>query len=146
MTKPLPAIALGLALALPSVQAVAACGSTTASSRPEEVVQAQVVAYNAHDAAAFAACYTDDARLVGLSGKRPPVTGKAAIKQAYAALLAKEPEAFGVDILKRTVSGSIVVDLERVHGMAAGKQLPDSFAVYEVHGGKITNVWFPPTQ
>ena len=144
MVKQLLTAPVALALALPSPQATAACGSTTATSRPEEVVQAQVVAYNAHDADAFADCYADDARLVGLTGKRPPIEGKAAIRRAYASLFAGEPKGFGVDILKRTVSGAIVVDLERTHGLPAGKQLPDSFAVYEVRDGRIANVWFPP--
>ena len=144
MAKPLLAISAALALTLLSAQAAAACGSTTAMSRPDEVVQAQVIAYNAHDADAFADCYADDARLVGLSGKRPPIEGKAAIRHAYASLFAGEPKGFGVDILKRTVSGAIVVDLERTHGLPAGKQLPDSFAVYEVRDGRIANVWFPP--
>jgi len=129
MSRPLPAISTALLLALLSAQAMASCGSTTGASRPEEVVQAQVTAYNAHDVEAFVACYADDARLMGLSGKRPPVEGKAAIRQAYASLMAKEPKAFRVEILKRTVSGSIAVDLERTHGLRAGEHLPDSFAV-----------------
>jgi putative hydrolase of HD superfamily len=145
MTKPLPAAAV-LVLAMFTARAMAACGSTTAASRPEEIVQAQVVAYNAHDAEAFADCYADDARLVGLSSKRPPIQGKAAIRQAYASLFARQPKAFGVEVLDRTVSGAIVVDLEHVHGLPPGKQLPDSFAVYEVRDGRIANVWFPPAR
>jgi putative hydrolase of HD superfamily len=144
MTKPLTSIASALVLALLSTPAVAACGSTTAASRPEEVVQAQVDAYNAHDARAFADCYADDARLAGLSGKSPPVEGKTAIRQAYASLFARKPKTFAVEILERTVSGAIVVDLERTHGLPAEKRLPDSFAVYEVRDGRIANVWFPP--
>jgi putative hydrolase of HD superfamily len=146
MTTPLPSIASALVLALLSAPAAAACGSTTASSRPEEIVQAQVDAYNAHDARAFADCYADDARLAGLSGKSPPVEGKAAIRQAYTALFAREPKTFGVEVLKRSVSGAIVVDLERTHGLPPGKQLPDSFAVYEVRDDRIANVWFPPAR
>ncbi|SFP12821.1 hypothetical protein SAMN02927913_0749 [Frateuria terrea] len=74
--------------------------------------------------AEFAACYANDARPVGLSGKRPPIEGRAAIRRAYASLAAKEPRAFGVEILRRTVSGPIVVDLERTLvtcGVAPGR-------------------------
>lgn len=77
--------------------------------------------------AEFAACYANDARPVGLSGKRPPIEGRAAIRRAYASLAAKEPRAFGVEILRRTVSGSIVVDLERTlvtRGVAPGSPAP----------------------
>lgn len=145
MIRRSPALPATLALLLLPGLAHAACGSTTRASSPAEVVQAQVLAYNAHDAAAFAACYADDARLTGLSGKRPPIEGKAAIEKAYASLIATQPTAFRVEILERTVSGPIVVDLERVHGMAAGKQRPDSFAIYEVREGRIANMWFPPS-
>ncbi|MCX7513513.1 SgcJ/EcaC family oxidoreductase [Frateuria sp. STR12] len=146
MTQPLLAIPMALALTLLPAHAMAACGSTTPASSPSEIVQAQVDAYNAHDVEAFAACYADDASMTGLSGKRPPVKGKAAIKQAYAGLIARQTQAFHVEILDRTASGPIVVDLERLHGLPPGRQLPDSFAIYEVRDGKIAAVWFPPAK
>ncbi|MGN2245707.1 nuclear transport factor 2 family protein [Frateuria sp. GZRR35] len=144
MTKLLAISALAFGL-LP-IHAWAACGTTDPTSTATQVVQAQVDAYNAHDTKALAACYAADARLVGLSGTRPPVEGRAAIANAYASLFASQPKAFGVEILKRTASGAIVVDLERVHGMAGDKPWPDAFAVYEVRDGLIVNAWFPPTR
>jgi len=144
MTKP-PTIA-ALAFALLPIHARAASGATARTSSPDQDVQAQVDAYNAHDAEAFTACYAADARLVGLSGKRPPVEGRAAIAKAYAALIASQPGTFRVEIVERTASGPVVVDLERVHGMADGKRWPDAFAVYEVRDGLITTAWFPPTR
>jgi putative hydrolase of HD superfamily len=142
MTRPSALFVLTFAL-LP-IHAWAACGGTDRTSSAAQVVQAQVDAYNAHDADAFAACYAADARLVGLSGQRPPVEGRTAIARAYSALFASQPGSFRVEILQRTASGPIVVDLERVHGMAEGKPLPDAFAVYEVRDGLIANAWFPP--
>lgn len=136
-----------LAVALLSVAAspakAASCGHTTATSSPTDVVQAQVEAYNAHDLEAFAACYADDARVIDLAGKRPDVSGQAALRKAYG-FLGKVPKAFGVDIVKRVADGPIVIDLEHLHDVPGGKPIPDAFAVYEVHNGKIATLWFPP--
>jgi putative hydrolase of HD superfamily len=131
-------------LALPSLPTMAACGNTSATSSPAEVVQAQVDAYNAHDIAAFVACYADDASVVDLAGKRPELKGHAALKQAFA-FLGKVPKEFGVDIVKRVINGPVVVDLEHLHDLPPGKHLPDSLAVYEVRDGKIAKLWFPPS-
>lgn len=142
MSYPLAGLIAAL-LAAPALPAMAACGKTNADSGPAEVVQAQVDAYNAHDIQAFAACYADDADVVDLSGKRPKVKGQAALKQAFA-FLGKVPGDFGVDIVKRVVNGPVVIDLEHLHGLPPGKQMPDSLAVYEVRNGKIARLWFPP--
>lgn len=141
--KPWPAFALLLALVPP--HAHAACGSTTATSSPTEVVQAQVNAYNAHDVEALAACYADDASLAYLSGERAPIQGKDAIRTAFG-FLPRQPKTFHVEILQRNAAGPVVIDEERLHGLPPGKQLPDAFAIYEVHAGLITKVWFPPTK
>lgn len=135
-------VALLSAGALPAMAAT--CGHTSAASSPTDVVQAQVEAYNAHDLEAFAACYADDARVIDLAGKRPEVTGQAALKKAYG-FLGRVPKAFGVDIVKRVVHGPIVIDLEHLHDVPGGKRIPDAFAVYEVRGGKIATLWFPPS-
>ncbi|KGI78063.1 nuclear transport factor 2 family protein [Oleiagrimonas soli] len=134
-----------LLAAAPVYSATAAtCGTTTATSSPAEVVQAQVDAYNAHDIEAFVACYAEDARVIDLSGKRPEVKGQAALKQTFA-FLGKVPKNFGVDIVKRVVDGPVVIDLEHLHGLPPGKHAPDSLAVYEVRNGKIVKLWFPPS-
>lgn len=142
MTSP-RTVLLAALLASASLPAAAACGNTSATSSPAEVVQAQVDAYNAHDLAAFTACYADDARVIDLSGKRPERKGQAALKQAFA-FLGQAPKGFGVDILKRVVNGPVVIDLEHVRGLPPGKHAPDSLAVYEVRDGKIVTLWFPP--
>ncbi|RUL75418.1 nuclear transport factor 2 family protein [Dyella choica] len=118
-----------------------ACGNKAAD--PVKVVQEQVDAYNAHDIDAFAACYADNATIRDLSGKRPVITGIAALKTTFA-FLAKVPKDYHVDIVQRTVTGPTVVDHERVMGLPAGKGQPEAIAVYEVRDGKIQNVWFPP--
>jgi putative hydrolase of HD superfamily len=118
-----------------------ACGKTSA---PEDVVQAQVDAYNAHDVEAFARCYAEDVTIYDLSGDTPPVRGIPELKKDYA-WLAKAPPEFRVEIVRRITSGRIVIDLERIHGLPKEKGTPEATAVFEVRDGKIKNVWFPPS-
>jgi len=119
-----------------------ACG---ASDDPVDVVQAQVEAYNEHDLDKFLACYADDAAIYDLTGERPVIQGQSALREAYAFLLSM-PEGAGVDIVDRIVSDSIIIDKERFVGLPEGMVVPDAIAVYEVRGGKIQRVWFPPAK
>ena len=118
------------------------CGDT---AQPIDVVQAQVDAYNAHDLDRFLACYAEDATIYDLSGERPVVHGRSAIRETYS-FLESVPEDFRVDIIDRLVSNAIIVDRERFVGLPEGMELPDAVAVYEVRNGKIQNVWFPPAE
>jgi hypothetical protein len=119
-----------------------ACGKTPA---PEDVVQAQVEAYNAHDLEAFARCYADDVTIYDLSGRTAPVRGIPELKKEYE-FLVKAPPAFRVEVLRRITSGRIVVDHERVLGLPEEKGTPEAIAIFEVQEGKIKNVWFPPSK
>ncbi|HEV2622657.1 MAG TPA: nuclear transport factor 2 family protein [Frateuria sp.] len=141
--KPLTVAVAALALASLPLHAHAACGP--AGGSPAQVVQAQVDAYNAHDVDALVACYADDASLEYLSGGHPPIEGRDAIRKAFG-FLAGQPQAFGVQIVERIVSGPVVIDLERLHGLPAGNRWPDSTVVYEVRDGRIAKAWFPPAR
>lgn len=142
--KPHLAVAAAL-LVLAPIHAQAACGSTNAKSSPAQVVQAQVDAYNAHDIEALVACYADDASLAYLDGEHPSTQGRDAIRKVFG-FLARQPKAFHVEIVRRTATGPVVVDQERLHGLPPGKHLPDAFAIYEVRDGLIAKVWFPPSK
>lgn len=117
----------------------------TKSEEPEEVVQAQVEAYNAHDLEKFLACYAADAAIYDLAGEQPVVRGQSDIRKAYA-FLEDMPDGAGVKIVDRMTNDSIVVDKERFVGLADGVVIPDAVAVYDVRNGKIQSVWFPPME
>lgn len=102
-------------------------------------------AYNAHALDVLVACYAHDASLAYLSGEHATIQGKAAIRKAFA-FLPGPPSAFHVEILQRVVTGPVVIDGERLHGLPPGKHLPDAFALYAVQAGLITKVWFPPAK
>jgi hypothetical protein len=120
--------------------ATTACGD---ASEPASVVDAQLTAYNAHDIAAFAACYAADVRIHDLSGRYPLRQGQAELKKAYA-FLHEVPDAFRVEVVRRIVSGPIVVDHERILGLPEKEGTPEAVAIYEVRDGRITQAWFPP--
>ena len=109
----------------------------------ETVVQGQVEAYNAHDVKKFASFYSDKISIYDLSSDKPAINGIQALKESYA-WLAKAPPDYRVEIIERIVNGSIVVDLERLHGLPDGKGNPEFLAIYQVREGEIINVWFPP--
>jgi hypothetical protein len=120
------------------------CGDADVVLTPTQVVDAQFSAYNSRDLDGFAACYADDVSMVDLSGKNPAINGQAELRKAFA-YLAKPGKGGGVRVVVRVVNGPIVVDREHPLSAQSDKPLPDLIAVYEVRGGKIVNVWFPPT-
>lgn len=137
---------LWLAAALLPVNAFAlttACGN---SSDPVTVVNAQVDAYNAHDVDAFAACYASTIRIQDLSGpgKQSDFQGLDELRKRYS-FLTRMPKDFHVQVVQQMVSGSVVVNLERVFGRPNGKPPMDVIAIFDVRSGKIASVWFPPS-
>jgi imidazolonepropionase-like amidohydrolase len=117
--------------------------SCAESNEPRDVIQAQVEAYNNHDLEAFIACYAGDAEIHYLEDQQPGVRGHSALRERYT-FLKSVPDQFGVQIVERIVSDSVVIDKERIVGLPDGGTMPDAIAVYEVLNGKIQNVWFPP--
>jgi hypothetical protein len=106
---------------------------------PEDVVQRQLDAYNAHDLGAFLATYAEAAELTRVGKADPPVTGKAAISELYASRVFSV-QGHRAELVGRFAFGNKVVDHERVFGLS-----PEPFealAVYEVTDGLIQRVWF----
>jgi hypothetical protein len=122
--------------------AQASCRDFSVDTPATVVVDAQFAAFNAHDLEAFASCYTQDVSMLDLSNKQPPIRGQAALRRAFAYLPHARPGA-GVQLVSRMVTGHLVIDQERP--LIPGKAMPDVIAVYEVSGGRIQRVWFPPS-
>lgn len=107
---------------------------------PAAVVQAQLDAYNAHDAEALAAIYADDAQQF----QHPDTllaSGGAQIRARFRArFAAARPHA---QLLNRMVCGDMVIDHERVASSEAdGPATLDLVAMYEVRQGRIARAWF----
>jgi GNAT superfamily N-acetyltransferase len=106
------------------------------NTSPEQVVQAQLDAYNAHDVDALCRIYADDA-----CQYQHPATllarGTAAIRTRFAdRFAASKPHA---RLLRRTVLGDTVIDHEYVF---SGPTRVELMALYEVKEGRIVNASF----
>ena len=106
---------------------------------PEEPVQRQLEAYNAHDLERFVAEYSDDVRLFRLPATEPVLIGKAALAEFYAANRFNLPK-LRAEVINRMILGNKVVDHERITGL--GEAVREAVAVYEVVNGSIRTVWF----
>jgi uncharacterized protein (TIGR02246 family) len=112
--------------------------SPQTGTTPETLVQRSTDAYNAHDAAAFAAVYASDLQLLDFGGDLY-LFGRDALQERYAQLFASAP-AIAVEIRKRIVVGNVVIDEEYITGTASGR--PAHLAVmYEIAGDLIKRVW-----
>lgn len=124
----------------PAVQPPSVSRSTTATpSVEEQVVQAQVEAYNRRDLEGFLATYAPDARLYTHPDQLRR-SGVDQMRQAYGRLFASSPQ-LHARITQRIVQGNYVIDHEHVTGLPNGAE-NSAVAIYEVRNGKIQNVWF----
>ncbi|HTV73276.1 MAG TPA: nuclear transport factor 2 family protein [Candidatus Acidoferrales bacterium] len=109
-------------------------------SAPEEVVQRQLEAYNAHDLAGWLATYADDARQFeypatlladGIQAIRERAIGRFAEPNLHAHLR------------ERSVIGNVVIDHEDVtRTFPEGPGTMELVAIYQVVDGKIKTVSF----
>ena len=124
-------------LALTAILAV--CASPLVAITPEEIVQKQVDAYNAHDLDAMVACYGQAIEFRTMDGNVNPEKGTAALRKGYTNLFKQFPE-LKVKILKRICQGPFVIDQQQALGM--GSQPIMVTAIYETAEGKIVRVWY----
>ena len=110
------------------------------SDSPATVVQRQLDAYNAKDAAAWLATYAADAEQFVLHGERL-ATGHAEMGARIATRFL-EPD-LHARLLSRTVMGPMVVDLELItRNFPEGKGTVELLCVYEVIDGLIRRASF----
>ncbi len=118
---------------------IAVCALPLAGITPEDLVQKQVDAYNAHDLDAFVACYGKDIEFRTLDGNVNPEKGSAALRKGYADLFKRFPE-LKVKVLKRIRQGAFVIDQQQAEGM--GPVPITVTAIYQTDQDKIIRVWY----
>lgn len=106
---------------------------------PEQIVQAQVDAYNAQDLDRFCGFYAEDCVLADWGGAVRQ-RGKAALRARYAALFAEHPQNHA-RIANRIAVGDVVIDHEHVERAPGGDRLVVA-AIYTVHDGLIVRCDF----
>src|SRR5262249_23627611 len=102
-------------------------------------VQRQYDAYNARDAAAFAACYAADCAVAELNGQTT-LTGAEALQHRYTELFSDHPENRAT-LLNRIVLGGVVVDHKQVD-RGPDKPSFQVVAIYTVRNSRIARVDF----
>lgn len=109
---------------------------------PADIVQAQLDAYNARNADAFAACYAPGVVVAELATGTVRCTGIAQLTQAYRDQFARWPGQ-RARVVHRQIAGELIFDTEFVTGVP---DRPDAHvvAIYQVRGGLIERVWFSP--
>lgn len=121
------------------VATIAVCAVPLAGMTPEELIQKQVDAYNAHDLDAFVACYGKDIEFRTLDGNVNPEKGTGALRKGYADLFKRYPE-LRVKVLKRIRQGAYVIDQQQAEGM--GPNPITVTAIYQTDQDKIIRVWY----
>jgi hypothetical protein len=106
---------------------------------PQDVVQRQLLAYNAKDLDSFLAQYAEDVREYRPPATEPFLEGKAALR-AYYGGKRFVLDGLHAEVVQRMVVGNKVADHERIAGI---RDTPvEGIALYEVIDGLIRNVWF----
>ncbi len=108
-------------------------------SDPSEIVDAQIRAYVAGDADAFAALYAEDAVCAALPSGRVIAAGRTEIHRVWGALFAHSRRE--VTIAQRMIDGRYVIDAEQVTVLATGQRI-EATAIYLVGEALIERVWF----
>jgi hypothetical protein len=106
---------------------------------PAEVVDTQIAAYNARNAADFAATYAEDAHIFLMPNLKLAVRGRSALQSHYSKNVFVK-EGLRAEVVSRMVVGNKVVDHEATHGLSP--QPMESLVVYEVAEDLIQVVWF----
>jgi len=105
----------------------------------ESPVEAQFVAYNAHDIEAFILCFSEDFKGYRMPAESPSLVGKAALKEFYINNRFNNP-ALKAELLSRIVLGNKVFDHEYIYGLTPEPLA--SVAVFEIENELIKTAWF----
>jgi hypothetical protein len=106
---------------------------------PAEVVDKQLSAYNARDAASFASAYAEDVHVFLMPNLKLAVRGRPALQAHYSTNVFCK-EGLRAEVISRMAVGNKVVDHEVTHGLAPNPV--ESVVVYEVVDELIQAVWF----
>lgn len=106
-------------------------------NNPEQVVQAQLEAYNARDIEAFMATFDASASLWNFGETEPIASGADALRTIYQRVFDQSPN-LNSTVINRTVIGSKVIDYEVIVGRSSTDNSPMHLVmIYEVRKGKI---------
>ncbi|MBT3300878.1 MAG: SnoaL-like domain-containing protein [Bacteroidetes bacterium] len=107
---------------------------------PEDLAQAQLVAYNNKDLEAFLAVYSNDIEIYYFPNELI-YSGKDEMRKVYSEFFSKAGD-LHCKLVNRITYGNYVMDREYVTTSIPGREVIEGQAIYEVKDGKIIKVWF----
>lgn len=117
-------------------------GNPPGTGSPTEVVDRQMIAYNAHDLERFLPCYTEDITVYRLPEGTVGLTGKDEFAEFYRTERFNRPE-LHYKVKQRMVIGNRVIDHEVISGLDATGAV-EVLVIFEVTGGLISRMWALP--
>lgn len=108
-------------------------------SKPEQVVQANLEAYNDLDIEAFMTYFTEDVKVIDFESGAVTADGKQAVREIYTGLFKSSPRLHS-KILKRTVFDNKVIDHEFITGRNGSTEPLELVLIYEVRSDKIFRI------
>lgn len=105
----------------------------------EEVVQANLDAYNTHDINNFVSYFSEDITLVNFADGSVTANSKNAVREIYDPYFKASPNLHS-KILKRTVFGNKVIDHEYITGRYGNEEALELVLIYEVKDQKINKI------
>lgn len=113
--------------------------STPEQVKPEDLAQAQLVAYNKGDIDAFLEPYAEDVEIYSFPNTLKS-KGKEKIRPTYSSMFKKYPD-LHCELVNRIVKGNTVIDHERIT-LTKGAKTFEAIAIYKIENNKITKVYF----
>jgi Uncharacterized conserved protein len=103
---------------------------------PEDVVQANLDAYNDRDIDLFMSHFSDDIKMYSYGESEPWLDGPAAVRSRYDQYFIDSPNLLST-IKNRIVFGNKVIDHEYITGVRGSEVPLELILIYEVDKGKI---------
>lgn len=105
-------------------------------SNPEDIVQANLDAYNAHDLETFMSFFAENVTMFNFNDGGQTANGIAEVRAIYEPYFKASPNLHS-KILKRTVFDNKVIDHEYITGARGSKEPFEIVLIYEVENDKI---------
>jgi len=121
------------------VPAILTAAPTPKNLSPAGTVGRQIELFNAHDLEGFLALFAEDVEVAELPGTSAP-TGKAKLRELYAERFKANPD-LRASAEAQMVSGSFVIQKEKIKGRAGKSEALEALVIYQVKAGKIVKMW-----
>lgn len=105
----------------------------------EQIVQANLNAYNKGDIAVFMSYFSKDITMHNFSDSKITAQGLDAVRYIYEPYFKASPDLHST-ILKRTVFGNTIIDHESITGRYGSDEIVELVLIYEVHSNEIIKI------